>query len=58
MKLKNFIFVIAIAGFLATSCSPQSIDEHTTKENIQGDGAFQPGSTNIDKGDIIIPSNG
>ena len=58
MNLKNFIFVIAIAGFLVTSCSPQSIDEHTTQENIQGDGEIEPGTTNIDKGDIIIPSNG
>ncbi len=52
MKLKNAIFAIAALGFLVTSCSPQSIDEHTTQDNIQGT------ETNIDKGDIIIPPNG
>ncbi len=48
MKLKNAIFAIAALGFLVTSCSPQSIDEHTTQDNIQ----------NIDKSKIIVPSNG
>ena len=48
MKLKNAIFAIAALGFLVTSCSPQSIDEHTTQDNIQ----------NIEKKDIKIPTNG
>ncbi|WP_283640221.1 hypothetical protein [Mesonia mobilis] len=55
MKLKNAIFAIAALGFLVTSCSPQSIDEHTTQDNIQG---TAEGETNIDKGDIKIPTNG
>ena len=55
MKLKNAIFAIAALGFLVTSCSQQSIDEHTTQDNIQG---TAEGETNIDKGDIIIPPNG
>jgi hypothetical protein len=49
MKIKNAIFAIAAFGFLlTTSCSPQSIDEHTTQDNIQ----------NIDKTRIKIPTNG
>lgn len=48
MKVKNVIFAIATLGFLVTSCSPQSIDEHTTQDNIKA----------IDKGDIVVPSHG
>ncbi len=57
MNLKNFTFVIAIAGLLLTSCSPQSIDEHTTEDNIQ-DGETTNTTTFIDKGEIIVPTNG
>ncbi|SHI75128.1 hypothetical protein SAMN04488096_104102 [Mesonia phycicola] len=52
MKLKNAIFAIATLGFLVTSCTPQSIDEHTTQDNIQNDDFI------IDKGKIKIPTNG
>mgnify|MGYP001052504803 CR=1 FL=1 len=52
MKLKNAIFAITALGFLVTSCTPQSIDEHTTQDNIQNNGYI------IDKGDIKIPTNG
>ncbi|PZW42387.1 MULTISPECIES: hypothetical protein [Mesonia] len=48
MNTKNFIFAIATLGFLATSCSPQAIDEHTTQDNIKS----------IEKKDVKIPTNG
>ena len=51
MKVKNAIFAIAALGFLVTSCSPQAIDEHTTQDNIKSE-------TNIDKGEIVVPTNG
>mgnify|MGYP001378595408 CR=1 FL=1 len=54
MKIKNFIFVAVSLVFLATSCTPQAIDEHTTEDNIKG----QTETTTIEKKDIKIPSNG
>ncbi len=51
MKVKNAIFAIAALGFLVTSCTPQSIDEHTTQDNIKA-------TTDIEKKDIKIPTNG
>lgn len=51
MRLKNFIFVIAILGSLASSCTPQNLDEDTQKNDIKA-------TTQVDKTKIVIPPNG
>lgn len=51
MKFQTVIFAVLTLGFLVTSCSPQSIDDQTTQDNIKA-------QTEMDKTKIIVPRNG
>ncbi|NND62597.1 MAG: hypothetical protein HKN48_05340 [Flavobacteriaceae bacterium] len=47
MKLKNYLFIVAIFGatLAFVSCTPENIEDEQTEQQI-------------DKGDVIIPQNG